>query len=115
LGDHEVHAAELERDRSVLVSDPALEHLALEADRRRLLARIEADEDRFCVAAGVPMRTLQEWLGHRDIKTTMIYADYQASEHEHELVERAFAGTNSGTNLSESEHNSQQLSVPEDA
>ena len=29
-------------------------------------------------AAGVPMRTLQEWMGHRDIKTTMIYADYHA-------------------------------------
>ena len=27
-------------------------------------------------AAGVPMRTLQEWIGHRDFKTTMIYADY---------------------------------------
>ena len=27
-------------------------------------------------AAGVPMRTLQEWMGHRDFKTTMIYADY---------------------------------------
>jgi site-specific recombinase XerD len=36
------------------------------------------------------MRTLQEWLGHRDIKTTMVYADYQASEQERELVERAF-------------------------
>jgi integrase len=66
-------------------------------------------------AAGVPMRTLQEWLGHRDIKTTMIYADYQASEQERELVERAFAGTNSGTNLSESEHNSEQDAVTEDA
>jgi integrase len=43
-------------------------------------------------AAGVPMRTLQEWLGHRDIKTTMIYADYQASDQERELVERAFGG-----------------------
>jgi site-specific recombinase XerD len=41
-------------------------------------------------AAGVPLRTLQEWMGHRDIKTTMIYADYQASEQERELVERAF-------------------------
>jgi integrase len=41
-------------------------------------------------AAGVPMRTLQEWMGHRDIKTTMIYADYQASDQERELVERAF-------------------------
>lgn len=28
-------------------------------------------------AAGVPLRTLQEWLGHRDYKTTLIYADYQ--------------------------------------
>ena len=44
-------------------------------------------------AAGVPMRTLQEWMGHRDIKTTMIYADYQASEQERELVERAFRST----------------------
>jgi integrase len=43
-------------------------------------------------AAGVPMRTLQEWLGHRDIKTTMVYADYQASAQERELVERAFGG-----------------------
>ena len=66
-------------------------------------------------AAGVPMRTLQEWMGHRDIKTTMIYADYQASDHERELVERAFAGTNVGTNLSASERNSEQEDVPEDA
>lgn len=42
-------------------------------------------------AAGVPMRTLQEWMGHRDIKTTMIYADYSPSEHEHELVARAYS------------------------
>lgn len=41
-------------------------------------------------AAGVPMRTLQEWMGHRDLKTTMIYADYAPSDQEHELVERAF-------------------------
>lgn len=41
-------------------------------------------------AAGVAMRTLQEWMGHRDFKTTLIYADYAPSEHETELVERAF-------------------------
>ncbi len=40
--------------------------------------------------AGVPLRTLQEWMGHRDFKTTLIYADYQPSEREAELVERAF-------------------------
>ncbi len=43
-------------------------------------------------AAGVPLRTLQEWMGHRDFKTTLIYADYQPSEREAELVERAFDG-----------------------
>lgn len=42
-------------------------------------------------AAGVPLRTLQEWMGHRDFKTTLIYADYCPSEHESEMVERAFA------------------------
>lgn len=43
-------------------------------------------------AAGVPMRTLQEWMGHRDFKTTLIYADYSPSAHEREFVERAFGG-----------------------
>jgi integrase len=41
-------------------------------------------------AAGVPMRTLQEWMGHRSVTTTMIYADYSPSEHEALFVERAF-------------------------
>ena len=64
-------------------------------------------------AAGVPMRTLQEWMGHRDYRTTLIYADYAPSAGEAELVERAFAaGTNAGTNLSASESNSEQLKPP---
>jgi integrase len=41
-------------------------------------------------AAGVPMRTLQEWMGHRDFKTTLIYADYAPSAGEADLVEAAF-------------------------
>jgi integrase len=41
-------------------------------------------------AAGVPLRTLQEWMGHRDFKTTHISADHQPSEQEAALVERAF-------------------------
>jgi integrase len=32
--------------------------------------------------AGVPMRTLQEWMGHRDLRTTLIYADYAPGAHE---------------------------------
>jgi len=49
------------------------------------------------------------------IKTTMIYADYQASDQEHELVQRAFAGTNPGTNLSATEDNSEQQAAPRNA
>jgi integrase len=42
-------------------------------------------------AAGVSMRTLQEWMGHRDIATTQLYADYAPSAHEAGLVAAAFA------------------------
>jgi integrase len=41
--------------------------------------------------AGVPLRTLQEWLGHRDFKTTLTYADYQPRDDEVEWVDRGFA------------------------
>jgi integrase len=41
--------------------------------------------------AGVPMRTLQEWLGHRDFATTLRYADYQPGGREAALLEAAFA------------------------
>ena len=37
------------------------------------------------------MRTLQEWRGYRDFKTTLIYADYAPSAHERAMVEAAFA------------------------
>jgi hypothetical protein len=39
----------------------------------------------------VPLRTLHEWMGHRDFKTTLIYTDYAPSAHEGEMAERAFA------------------------
>jgi integrase len=42
-------------------------------------------------AAGVPMRTLQEWMGHRDIQTTQRYADYSPRSRDAELVASAFA------------------------
>ncbi len=59
-------------------------------------------------AEGVPMRTLQELMGHRDFATTLIYADYAPSAHESEWAEAAFAdsGTDSGTELSETEAHS---------
>ena len=41
-------------------------------------------------AAGVPIRAIQQWLGHADIKTTQIYAHYQRTEHEVDVVNQAF-------------------------
>ena len=55
-------------------------------------------------AAGVPMRTLQEWMGHRSVTTTQIYADYSPSSREADMIAAAFArGSIRGSNLSESE------------
>jgi len=83
-------------------------HLGSPLERSRLLKRYKKaakaagirDDVRFhdlrhtfgtrMAAAGVPMRTLQEWMGHRDYKTTLIYADYSPIGHERDLVERAF-------------------------
>jgi integrase len=107
-------AAELERlhQSTVYASDNDLvfahPHTGKPIDRSRLLKRfkaalIKADvrEVRFhdlrhtfgtrMAAQGVPMRALQEMLGHRDFKTTLIYADYAPSVQEIEWVESAFA------------------------
>jgi integrase len=52
-------------------------------------------------AAGAPMRTLQEWMGHRDLATTQIYADYAPSAREAEMIAAAFSrGSNRGSDLS---------------
>ncbi|MGZ6589504.1 MAG: hypothetical protein ACXVHX_35215, partial [Solirubrobacteraceae bacterium] len=63
-------------------------------------------------AAGVPMRLLQEWMGHRDFKTTLIYADYAPAANEADLVNPAFsfAATNLSTNFSKTGGNSEQES-----
>ncbi len=53
-------------------------------------------------AVGTPMRTLQEWMGHRDLTTTQRYADYAPSGRDAELIGAAFGrGSNRGSNLSE--------------
>jgi integrase len=53
---------------------------------KQAVARADLREVRFhdlrhtfgtlMAAAGAPLRALQEWMGHRDYKTTSIYADY---------------------------------------
>ena len=84
-------------------------HTGKPIDRSKLLKRFKAAlrrggvrEARFhdlrhtfgtrMAAAGVPMRTLQEFMGHRDFKTTLIYADYAPSKRDLEYVEDAFDG-----------------------
>jgi integrase len=39
----------------------------------------------------VPLRTLQEWMGHRDAQTTQIHADYAESPHEARMLEQALS------------------------
>lgn len=41
-------------------------------------------------SAGVPLRTIQEYLGHADLKTTQIYAHYAPSTHEVQVINEAF-------------------------
>jgi len=42
-------------------------------------------------AAGVPLRTIQHWMGHADAKTTQVYAHYQPSDSEADVVDAAFS------------------------
>jgi integrase len=89
-------------------------HTGKPIDRSKLLKRFKAAlkrgdvrEVRFhdlrhtfgtrMAAQGVPMRALQEMLGHRDFKTTLIYADYAPSAREAEWVEAAFAAPAAGS------------------
>lgn len=41
--------------------------------------------------AGVPIRTIQPWMGHADIRTTQIYAHYSATHDEAATADHAFA------------------------
>jgi integrase len=63
-------------------------------------------------ASGESMRTIQEFMGHADIKTTQIYTHYAPSEREVEMVNQAFAppgtGNNTGNKLSESQRTSEE-------
>ena len=64
-------------------------------------------------ASGTPIRTIQEFLGHADSKTTQIYAHYAPSPQEVDLVDTAFGCiTQSGEQNGEQiEGNSEQPST----
>jgi integrase len=91
-------------------------HMGKPIDRSRLLKRYKAALARGGVrpvrfhdlrhtfgtrmaAQGVPMRALQEMMGHRDFKTTLIYADYAPSAREAEWVEAAFSTASDGLDV----------------
>jgi integrase len=43
-------------------------------------------------AAGAPLRAIQEWLGHADMRTTLIYADYSLDPNQGaRFAEQAFS------------------------
>ena len=118
-------ASSYQADEDLVFAHP---HTGRPIDRSLLLKRFKAAlkragvrEIRFhdlrhtfgtrMAAAGVPMRTLQEWMGHRDFKTTLIYADYAPAANEAEIVNAAFArgaSINLSINLSKSASNSNQ-------
>ena len=99
-------ASEWDGDEDLVFANP---HTGRPMDRTKLLKRFKAAcrragvrEVRFhdlrhtfgtrmAASQSVSMRTLQEWMGHRDFATTLIYADYQPGERESQLVDAAFA------------------------
>lgn len=61
-------------------------------------------------AVGMPMRTLQEKMGHRDIRTTERYADYAPNPQEAALVASAFSRDNIRDNMLRETGNSSEPS-----
>lgn len=93
------------QDHDLVLAHP---HTGRPLDRVRLLIHFKAALERANVrpvrihdlrhtfattvaaSGNVSMRTLQEWMGHVDARTTQIYADYMPSSHEQEMIDAAF-------------------------
>ncbi len=61
-------------------AEPLAQDAPMLRERLGILSRAECDlRHTFgtpMAAAGAPMPAVQEWLGHRDFRTTLVYADY---------------------------------------
>ncbi len=65
-------------------------------------------------ATGQPIRAIQEFLGHADVKTTQIYMHYAPSQRELAMINEAFptraTGNKTGNKLRKTDENSEQES-----
>jgi integrase len=94
------------QDSDLVLAHP---HTGRPLDRVRLLQHFKAALERadvrpvrihdlrhtfattIAASGDVSMRTLQEWMGHLDARTTQIYADYMPDAREQAMVDAAFA------------------------
>ena len=94
------------RDREHLVfghprAGTALSSSAIDQRFKKALQAAKVREVRFedlrhtfgtrLAAEGVPIRTIQEWMGHEDIRTTQIYAAYEPRKHDAKVASESFS------------------------
>jgi integrase len=58
---------------------------------RRQLRQMRNTFGTVCAADGVPLRTIQQWMGHASITTTEIYASFMPRAQDAALIEKAFS------------------------
>ena len=84
------------------LSGGALDHASLLRRFKKALKAAGVHEVRFhdlrhtfgtrmAASPDVAMRQIQEWMGHRDYRTTLIYADYEPGDDESAMVDAAFS------------------------
>lgn len=94
------------RDRQDLVfghplTGKVLSYSAIDRRFKKALRAARVREVRFedlrhtfgtrLAAEGVPIRDIQEWMGHEDIRTTQIYAAYEPRKHEAKVAGESFS------------------------